>query len=406
MHSRQSIIELFSTFVQFESERFSRWATDPNLRRSMQRCLTVESQLDTSDEFWVFYWHQVWQVQPASLARAHLSAYLQEACYWAAHDTVDKFANNQYSLSDFFQIAISRVDTVLKGFNPKQGFTLKNYASPIFSSYIREFLRQRQEVDICTDFALLRKLSQKRLVESLQQAGLSEETIASYVLAWTCFKILYVPVTATVTRKLPPPDSGTWEASAKLYNAERYAQLNPSTPECSAETLEKWLMACAKSARSYLYPPFVSLNAPAPGQNFSEFLDELSQFSQASILTELIDWEAQQLRQVQLAEIGAVLTEALHQLDSQAQTLLQLYYGQKLTQQQIAQQLEIQQSTLSRRLTKSRKVLLLALAQWSKEKLHKSLSSDLIKDMSLPVEEWLKIHYNQSDRPSPREDLL
>lgn len=406
MHSRQSIIELFSTFVQFESERFSRWTTDPNLRRSMQRCLTAEPQSDTSDEFWVFYWHQVLQVQPASLARAHLIAYLQEACYRTAKKTAEGFASNQYSLSDFFQIAISRVDTVLKGFNPEQGFTLKNYASLIFRSCIREFLRQRQEVDICTDFALLRKLSQRRLMDSLQQAGLSETTIASYVLAWNCFKTLYVPVTATVTRKLPPPDSGTWEAIAKLYNAERYAQLNPSTPECSAETLEKWLMACAKSARSYLYPTCVSLNAPAPGQDYSEFLDELPQLSQASILTEFIDQEAQQLRQAQQAETGAVLIEALHQLDNQAQTLLQLYYGQKLTQQQIAQQLEIKQYTVSRRLNKSREVLLLALAQWSKEKLHISLSLDLIKDMSLPVEEWLKIHYNQSDRPSPREDLL
>jgi len=34
MHPRQSIIEIFSTFLQFEGDRFHNWATDARLRRS------------------------------------------------------------------------------------------------------------------------------------------------------------------------------------------------------------------------------------------------------------------------------------------------------------------------------------------------------------------------------------
>ena len=202
MRPRSSVLEIFSTFLQFDAERFSGWATDPRLRRSMQSCLARSPQPE-SEHFWALYWYKVWLPQPTRLAEAHLSAYLQETCYWTAQKTITSFASSQYTLSDCYQIAIVRIDKVLKGFNPNQGFTLKNYASAIFSTVIREVLRQRHEVDICTPWALLRKLSQKRLVESLRScAGLSPETIATYVLAWSCFKTIYVPTPATPTRKL------------------------------------------------------------------------------------------------------------------------------------------------------------------------------------------------------------
>jgi len=46
----------------------------------------------------------------------------------------------------------------------------------IFTSVIK-VLRQRQEVDVSTDWALLRKISHKRLEESLQHLGLSQEQL-------------------------------------------------------------------------------------------------------------------------------------------------------------------------------------------------------------------------------------
>jgi RNA polymerase sigma factor (sigma-70 family) len=397
MRPRQGIIEIFSTFLQFDAERSSGWATDAKLRRSMQRCLTELPQPSTSENFWALYWHRVWQAQAASLAREHLAAYLQEACYWTAQKTIASFASEQYALSDCFQIAIASIDKVLKGFNPNQGFELKNYSNAIFSSVIRESLRQRQDVDICTPWALLRKLSQKRIVESLQSVGLTSETIASYLLAWNCFKTIYVPRQATVTRKLPRPDNATWEAIANLYNTQRHSQLSPSAPECRAESLEQWLLACAKAARSYLYPPLVSIQALSLGQDSSELLDELPDSFRESLLTQIIEREEEHNRAAKLAEVNAVLTAAVAELDGEAQTLLQLYYGQGLTQQQIAQQLEIKQYTVSRRLTKARELLLLALAGWSKNTLHISLSSKVLKNTSTVLEEWLGVRYSQPD---------
>lgn len=392
MRPRQTIIESFSTFVQFDADRFQRWAIDPKLRRSMQSLATFGQP--QTEEFWALYWYKTWQNDLNNFASEHLAAYLQETCYWAAQKMTASLASMQYTISDCFQIAIARLELVLKNFNPNQGFGLKSYASATFSSSIKEILRQRHEADICTDWALLRKTSQKRLIESLENAGLSLK-ITNYVLAWNCFKTLYVPTQATGTSKLPKPDRATWEAIAKLYNTQR-ATL-PSQPESSAEDIEKWLSICAKAVRSYLYPTLTSINTPKPEQS-GELLDDLPDL-QESLLTEIIAAEEEQDRRIQQTQINTALAVAVAKLEPQAQKLLQMYYGESLTQQQMANQLQLKQYTVSRQLTRSRESLLLAIANWSQDSMHISLNSDILKSINIVLEEWLQNYYSQPNLP-------
>jgi hypothetical protein len=63
----------------------------------------------------------------------------------------------------------------------------------------------------------------------------------------------------------------------------------------------------------------------------------------------------------------------------------------------------MKQYTISRRLTKARETLLLALAQWSRDTLHITLTSDVLKDTSTVLEEWLQTHYSPSDSLSRPE---
>ncbi|AFZ32645.1 RNA polymerase sigma factor, sigma-70 family [Gloeocapsa sp. PCC 7428] len=398
MRSRQDIVEIFSSFIQFNADRFTNWATDPKLRRNMQNSLAQSPHATTKENFWALYWYKLWLAQPESQAFGHLYAYLQEAGYWAAQSIVTNFTSSQHTVADCFQIAIAKVDKILQGFNSQQGFNLKNYAGAIFTSTIKETLRQRQEVDICTDWSLLRKLSHKRLEAALQNAGISPEKVTSYLLAWNCFKTIYVPTQAGATRQLAKPDSATWDAIAKLYNSQ-----NPGTPVRQAETLEQWMLACAKAARSYLYPTVASINTPKPGQDTGEWLDNLPELQGESLLTNIITQEEIESRQTQQKQISEVLVAAIAQLDMQAQQILQLYYGEALTQQQMAAQLDIKQYTISRRLTKCREELLKALAQWCKD-LHISLTSDVLKDISAVLDEWLQGHYSQTDMAAGVED--
>jgi RNA polymerase sigma factor (sigma-70 family) len=256
---------------------------------------------------------------------------------------------------------------------------------------IRETLRQRQEVDICTDWGLLRKVSQKRLTEALQNAGLATGAIASYVLAWNCFKLIYVPKQVSASRKLPKPEPETWGAIARLYNQEQ------SGAGATPEQMEKYLATCAKAARAYLYPNVVSINTPKPGQDSGEFLDDLAA-QPDSLLMELIAEEESQVRQTQRLQLGQVLWGAIASLDEPSQALVKFYYGEKLTQQEMAARLDMKQYTVSRRLTKARESLLMALAKWSQETLHIPPSTDLIKYTSAALEEWLEACFNS---PSP-----
>ena len=391
MQPRQAIVEIFSTFVQFDVDQFSGWATDAKLRRSMKVCL--ESSTEKSDTFWALYWYKVWQTQSSAVALAHISAYLQEVCYWTAR----KFALNfptQSSVADCFQMAIAHINKILKTFNPQYSSHLKAYAQLAFESVIKDAVRLQREADICSNWALLHKLSRKRLVQSLQNAGFNAESIESYVLAWECFKELYTGDNTKI-RQLTKPDALTWEAISNLYNAERLSRLSSPTAAVNQQTIETWVLSAAKAARTFLYPKFVSADAPLK-EDEGNLLDILPVDLQTSLLTEIIEQEEAANMRSQQAQLNQVLSQAIAALDTESQKVLQAYYVQQLTQQEIAAQLEIKQYTVSRRLSSIKKSLLLTLTQWSQNTLHISLKSDVVDAINTSLEEWLKVQYSHT----------
>lgn len=399
MRSRQSILELFSTFLQFESDSATRWVWDARLRRSMQQCLDQPNSQELAETVWSLYWHKLWQADTHPLAAAHLSAYLQEVCYWSARKLVLNLGNSQ-SLADFFQIAIAKIHRVLQGFNPQQSSGLKRYASLAFSNVIKDTLRLRQEVDICTDWALLHKLSQKRFVESLQNFGLDPSTITARLFAWQCFKIIYAPTQGKGARKLAKPELATFEAISNLYNRDRVVTLGISAETSNPTLIEQWLTTCGKAARSYLYPSLISADTPLSGVENTELLDNFESTFQESNLSQIVEQEEEASRQQTRSQLNAILLRSLVKLDLSSQRLLQMYYGKAMTQQEIAKELDTKQYTVSRRLTSLKQTLLQTLAEWSQTTLHQTLNSNVLSNMSTILEEWLKLHYSHPDLPS------
>jgi RNA polymerase sigma factor (sigma-70 family) len=406
MRSRSSTLETFTTFLQFEDDFPRTWTIDGRLQRSMQKALQqlertqLERTQDRSpktDRFWALYWHKKWSNPPQTpgsqlrnLPFEHLSAYLQEPCFWAVNRMRSQFTNTQYSLSDCFQIAVVRVEKILTGFDAQQGFGLSNYASTVFGTALRDALRQKQEVDICSNWSLLRKTSQKRVSEALYQAGLSDSTIAQYTLAWQTFKALYVPTQASGTRQLPRPDEETWQRITTEYNRQ--------TPTTKADrlVLEQWLNKTAQALRNYLNPGVVSMNAPRPGQEEGEWQDNLTDSDEPdSLLANLIDDEDHQERLDKRSQLETVLEGAIEQCDPELRSILQLYYGTNLTQQQMATQLNIKQYTISRRLTKAKETLLKQLTTWSQTDLHICLTPDVLQTMGTLLDDWLKTRYHR-----------
>ena len=394
MLPRQDTVKIFSTFIQFDYDRFGSWATDNRLRRSMRQCLEKVSA--DSENFWVLYWHQIWLEQPKSLAKEHLAAYLQEICFWSSTKTISGFSSTQYTVPDCFQVAIAGIDKVLKGFDRERGFNLKSYASITFSNLIRELLRQKKEVDICSDWSLLRKLSQKRMTEALLGAGLDAEVVETYIWAWNCFKTIYVPERANSTRKLPKPEPETWTAIANLFNKERNTQLSEAAEVATPEHIEKWMLICVKAARSYLFPNVTSINQPKPGYESGEIVDSIVGEVDDSLLSDMIADEEAQQRSQQQTEIDRFLTTTIKNLKPEEQKLLELYYSLELKQAEIAKELNTQQYTISRKLSRARKALLKALAKWTESTMHISLTSDILDNISSLLEEWLAGYYGSN----------
>ncbi len=380
MQPRTTIMEIFSTFLQFQGDRFSHWATESRLRRSIQSCLQQTTK-NTTENFWVMYWYKSWEVAETKfLAQQHLTAYLQEACYWSSQKTVANFLSTQYKISDCFQIAIAQVNKVFQGFNPNYSSSFKSYASIVFGNAIREYCRQVGEVDICTDWGLLRKTSQRRFHDALKNAGFSSDRINTYIVAWQCFKTLYIPQPGNC-RQLAPPDEQIWQAIAQMYNTQTCSKVNP-------QTLENWLLSAATAVRKYLYPRRDSLDY-LPGV-------DLPGTEQSSLIDGMIAAEEAQTRAGVQMQINQVLGDTITQLEPQLQKILQLYYGQQQNQDVIAKQLEIKQYTVSRRLTTAKTILLRTLANWSRNTLHISVNTDLLTSMSPVIEEWLQNYYSIS----------
>jgi RNA polymerase sigma factor (sigma-70 family) len=412
MNPRHSIVDLFSLFLQLETTAFKGWATDIRLRRNMQtqiQSVQTEVQAEIQTEaFWVTYWYQRWQ-QQQPIATQHLAAYLQEACYWSVYQTLKRFPQLPMPLADCFQLAIAEINTVLRRFNAERGASLKTYAEMSFASLLRDGLRQRREVDLCTDWQLLRKSSRKWLLEALQNAGLAGEAIAQYQLVWRCFQDCYVP--QPQTGKLPKPDGQLWETIAQLYNEQRLSQLPSAgsaysaTSATSAATVEQRLRQTALWVRQYRYPKLNSLNQPKSEQAGGEWQDDLVQ-DEAVGLTELIVQEELQTRQEQYVQIQTVLQGAIANLDLEAQEILRLYYQEQRTQQQMMSQLGLSQASVSRRLKKSKEQLLTALLHWIQTNVNKPIDPDLIKEMTKALDEWLQGYYRPVNETFPTVELV
>ena len=395
MQRRQDTVEIFSTFIKFEVDRFSGWIRDSKLRHSMKVCLQQLPE-QKSQNFWALYWHKVWQAKPSSnyLATAHLAAYLQEACYWA----VKKFTLNvssHSSLEDYFQIAISQLPKILKNFNPQYSSYLKNYAELAFERTIKDLLKVRKEVHICSDWALLHKLSRKRSHLSLQNMGFNQQTIECYLLAWECYCELYSS-SSKQTRQLSKPDENTWQAITKLYNSERLSRLSQTTPAANQQTLEKWLLSCAQAARHLLYPKVVSADTPLKDDSNASLLDMMPSNEQTSLLIQAIEQEETASFNKYQTQLNQILKNAIALLKPEERKLLEIYYGKQLTQTEIAKQLNLKQYQVSRRLSSIKKSLLITLIKWSQQTLHISPESDVVGAVNSSLEEWLRAYYNVS----------
>lgn len=400
MRQRKDLIEIFSAFLQFESDRPTSWAIDPRLHRSMIRSVDVQSR--GSEDFWAVYWLRQYAqhgdaANPAlRQSIGHLAAYLQETCFWSVNRVMPRTGSVQMKLSDCFQVAIADVPKLLQAFDTSKPTGLKAYANTVFGNCLRDYLRQRQEVDFCSDWGLLQKISRKRLLDALVANNFDEVTRDRYYLAWKALTSNHSADKSPKLRTIEAPTAETWQLIGQSFDRDR--KDFPQVTAATAKEIEKWLLDAAKKVRSYLYPSVNSLNVKKGDDTEADWESDLVG-NEAEPMEYLEEQESRAERQTQQQQMVGVLQEAISLLDPPARQLLTLYYRDRATQQQIAQQLDLPQYTVSRKLSKARETLLKAILIWGQNTLHIAPTSDVITSISTLLEEWLESFYAPADRP-------
>ncbi len=400
MRQRKDLIEIFSAFLQFEGDRSQGWAIDPRLNRSMTRSIQVEAR--GGEDFWVAYWLKQYAQKATNTNSAlhleigHLSAYLQETCFWAVNRVMPRVGSIQMKLSDCFQVAIADVPKLLAAFDASKPTGLKAYANTVFSNCLRDRLRQQREIDFCTEWGLLQKISRKRLLDALIASNFDVASRDRYYVAWKALTSHHSAEKSPKLRSIAAPDAQTWQLIEQSYNRER--KEFPHLTVATAKELEKWLLDAAKKVRSYLYPTVSSLNVKKGDDTEAEWESDLVG-NDPEPMAYLEEQETRAERQTQQQQMVAVLHEAIAKLDPPASQLLTLYYRDRATQQNIAQQLELPQYTVSRKLTRVRENLLKAIVAWGQTALHIQPTSDVIAAISPLLEEWLESFYTPANGP-------
>jgi RNA polymerase sigma factor (sigma-70 family) len=384
MRPRDRLIELFSTFALLEDDRFCRWIDDPRLQRSIQKQLT--STPEEQADHLAIYWHRHYTKHP--LAPSHLTAYLQEVCFWIAKEMTQRLQSPQYTLADYFQITNSEIPKVFKSFSPDRGSSFKTYAKLILTNTLKDLLRQRQAADVCSDWSLLRKVSKKRIGEVLLHRGVVEPETAQYQFALFCFKTLYIPPDSN-SQKLPPPDPRLWQAICELYNSKRQDQLAMPGVALTPAQIEVRVTKLAQWTRAYLYPAIDSLNRSKPEPGTGEIQDDLTDTANESLLDAAIEREEIDRRITQQSALQTILTQALASLKPELQEIIQLFYRDGLSQQELSNRLQLSQPTISRRIKQAESQLLAALLAWIESQLNKIPDPNELKTISVTLKEWL-----------------
>lgn len=376
MRKRTHPVEMFSTFLQVNETWDSLgpgWLTDPRLKKNMTRI--SQSDPDAPERYWTTYWLKEALKNPQNrLSRNHLSAYLEEACYWVTLKIFEQIANLNESRVDCFFIARSAAadpGKLFKNYDPIRS-GLKTYAQFRLKTAILEQVRVGSSLQKYSDPALLRALTKKTLKEALKKADIKEPEFSECLLVWQCFKEVYVPVMEGGSRRLKPPDETQLAAIASLYNQKSQNRRDP----VDSEFIQKRLDQCVNTVRESLRIKNVPLDSCGfePALASDDPIDTLDEPVQ--------EWQ----------QVKSILSEAFATLPESSQTMLKLQYGLNFSQSEIAKIFEKHQSTISRKISGSQQILLTAIAKWSASNLGICLSSDRLQEMASLLDECLESH--------------
>ncbi len=371
------LIERFSTFQEVNPHR--RQVQDSKLTQNLHRLLKQYPELNDETALLKYFCNAA-ENNSDSLARCHLLAYVDSACYSAAIATYQIFRTPDLTLEDYLQIARDKIaPCVIKlcaKYDPSQS-QITTYASPFLRSAIMSAVRCHQEIERRSDWSLLRNFSKTKRKKVLDKFGIKEPKLSNCLLIWQGFSEVYAPVKARRNQKLPPTEK-QWQAIAKFGNEQR---LPHSVKTFTVQDIQSLLKICVNALREPSRIKLYSLN-----EDNRDLELETTKTSEQQL------WyrEQQTAESEQYQQVKTELASAIASLPADARKMLILEHGFiGFNQSYIGQEFGIQQYQVSRNLTSDKRRLLEVLVQWSQRELGVNLSLETVKRLSIYLDEWL-----------------
>ncbi len=304
----------------------------------------------------------------------HLAAFFEERCYWAA-----KKISTDYSSESWENFLYSARTLIFNPLKLKDVLTRYNSQHTHLNTYVNEVLikhiKSENAQNRFSQWRLLYKKSDKELREALQTIGRIEPEISQFVFARKYFKQVYLMEKIQIAgrksgEKWPVPDESNFEKAAQCYNAEKVMSSVPhevaNSADVTSSQLKTWMEICIAALNNYpqsILPKFSLEALQSQGHEIaSEYNSDTLEIAGNGLSTtgeigEEVDFLQKKINYILLNEIGKLKLEY--------QKNLFLYYGFGINQKQLADTLGINQSTISRYLTKSTVNLLNSLAEIS-----------------------------------------
>lgn len=360
---------------------------------------------------------QDWEPQNRQiLALEHLASYFETECYHAARTVwlISKdFAWDEYLCCA--RVFIYNRDHLLRLL---QSYSLSHQTA--LDTYIQQTLikviKSEASIGKFSRWRLLAKKSDKELQEALQRFGYQEPNISQYIFARKYFKQVYRfnkvnnPATRKTGQKWPEPDIEDFQAAAECYNAEKSLPTAPhevsAGSNISGEQIQAWIKICIAALQNYSKPINPQLLPELPGG----ILDLPS--------PDIIEDSGTSTKE-SLKKINSNFREELKNIKPEQHKILLLYYGAKFKQNQVAKQLQVNQSVISRRLDAIKMKLIQTMVEmsqphswvanyvagWLQRNYRAPLHSDLIqvalvqaiKELESQEKEVLRLRYGEGD---------
>lgn len=382
---KRQLKEQFYTFLDFNyhTQRiYLIWKTNPQLLSNLEKITTNESNL--SEKYLVqLLINQIKNNIDNKLPKLHISAYLDDTCYWLGVKTHQKVRNYDYTWLDCFQIAriiVNQSDSLVNTYQSERS-SFKTYAKLKLETHLLEVLHFNHEIEKYSPLGLLRKISKKKLQESLLNQGILPENFNKYLLALNILKLFYQPQKANGSKSL------SWlKENELIFLVKKYNQKSNQSP-IKPKDLESILLFCVDAIRSYAKPKFTSV-------------EELTQDLPDELIADDL-WETES-NLSQWQEIKSILITEYSQFKEDVKMIFDLIFGLNYSQTDVAKFLDYKPYKVSRLVSRHKEKLLQQVAK----QLNVNLTKQQLKEKAESLDDWLDWYCKSKYQQILKQELI